>query len=143
MTVMRAGGPPLVGRETGLAELGRLLDGARQSGGGLVLVTGPAGMGKTRLAEEACARAEGFGLVWCWCGTSAEGPLHPWRQVTRALAADNAAVSRLLNRSPYLSGSGSVEVITPGLLGDDAEWSTSVRQQLFDDVAEIVESAAA
>lgn len=46
---------PLVGRERELKELGRVLDSAVEGDGGLLLLAGEAGVGKTRLAEEAIA----------------------------------------------------------------------------------------
>jgi DNA-binding CsgD family transcriptional regulator len=50
----------LVGRERELAELVSALDGPEQ--GGLVLIAGEAGMGKTRLVDEAVAAASVLGL---------------------------------------------------------------------------------
>src|SRR6516225_1743535 len=67
----------LVGRSAALADLASVLDQSRWSRGGLVLITGPAGIGKTRLAEEACARAAGYQVVWNWCGGFGDGSLHP------------------------------------------------------------------
>jgi DNA-binding CsgD family transcriptional regulator len=49
-------GPDLVGREHASAELARLLDAARDGRGGLLLLAGEAGVGKTRLAGHALAR---------------------------------------------------------------------------------------
>lgn len=43
---------PLVGRTAALAQLDQALDAARRSVGGLVLLTGEPGIGKTRLAED-------------------------------------------------------------------------------------------
>ncbi len=50
------GGLPLVGRHTELAELNRLVDRAAD-GGAVALVEGEAGIGKTRLVEEALESA--------------------------------------------------------------------------------------
>src|SRR4029450_6909348 len=55
-------GEVFVGRGRELAELGRALDATRAGGGTTALVTGDAGIGKTRLASELAARARGAGF---------------------------------------------------------------------------------
>jgi DNA-binding SARP family transcriptional activator/DNA-binding CsgD family transcriptional regulator len=55
--------PPLLEREHELGQLDRLLDAAREARGRLALVDGPAGIGKTRLLEEARERARATGLT--------------------------------------------------------------------------------
>ena len=135
------GGSSLVGRSAALVEVASLLEERHWSRGGFVLITGPAGIGKTRLAEEACARAVGYRVVWNWCGGPGEGSLHPWPRVVRALAAGNASVSRLARRSAHLSAAGPVGA-RPLPLGGEAA-SGVERRQLFDDVSEILAAAAA
>jgi len=79
-----------VGRHAHLEEVEALLDRARQGSGCLVLVSGEAGIGKTRFAEEAAGLAErtGAAVAWGQC-TEEEGapPFLPWSQVFRQLAA--------------------------------------------------------
>src|SRR5919109_5002795 len=53
----------LIGRETELAGLGRLLDSARGGTSGALLVRGEAGIGKTALLEHAAAAATGFRVL--------------------------------------------------------------------------------
>jgi DNA-binding NarL/FixJ family response regulator len=52
----------LVERERELAEIGALIDAARSRSGGLLVIDGPAGIGKTRLLEEACRAASAAGM---------------------------------------------------------------------------------
>src|SRR5689334_18658143 len=70
---------PLVGREEEVALLRRLLGDARTGSGHLVLVSGPAGIGKTRLVEELLAAAEGGPVGWGAAVADATMPaLWPW-----------------------------------------------------------------
>ena len=55
---------PLVGRREELAFLGDRLADARAGSGHVVLVCGPAGIGKTRLVEELAAAADGMQIGW-------------------------------------------------------------------------------
>jgi hypothetical protein len=106
---------PLVGRDRPLAELDALLAEARQGRGRLVLLTGEAGIGKTRLAEELVRRADGFTHHWAWCRTEQSmGSLRTWSTVLRALTATHPAVAELAERTPLLrslvAGTGTGEV---------------------------------
>lgn len=82
----------LPGRDRELAVLRAWLDGAAAGRGRLVLLTGEAGIGKTRLAQELARAAPGVTAVWGRC-TDTEGapPFWPWRQVLRALGEPLAA----------------------------------------------------
>lgn len=67
----------LVGRARQLKELRALVEGVVAGAGGAILLSGEAGAGKTRLAEESAALAGAQGLdvasVSCW--SSAAAPL--------------------------------------------------------------------
>lgn len=82
---------PLVGREREIAVLTALLADVRAGATRWLLLTGPPGIGKTRLGEEAAdlAAATGARVVWVNCPDERGTP--PWwpiRQLVRALGAD-------------------------------------------------------
>ncbi|HEY7370877.1 MAG TPA: AAA family ATPase [Polyangia bacterium] len=83
-------GGTFVGREAERGEIHAALARAAAGQGGLLLLVGEPGIGKTRLADEASddARARGFEVVWgrCWEGEAPPAYL-PWAQVLRALPA--------------------------------------------------------
>src|SRR6188472_4328621 len=78
---------PFVGRETELATLLAGLDRAASGRGGLILLGGEPGIGKSRLADElaAVARTRGFVVLWgrAWEDPGAP-PYWPWVQVLRS-----------------------------------------------------------
>jgi predicted ATPase len=96
----------LVGRGDVLARLGRAVDDAVAGHGGLVLLTGEAGIGKTTVAARAAAEAERRGVlaVWGW-GWQGEGaPAYwPWVQVLRSLAARDGRLLRQAAEAPSLA----------------------------------------
>jgi predicted ATPase len=79
-----------VGRAAETVEIDDGLSDALASEGRLFLISGEAGIGKTRLAEEMSARARQRGLrvIWgrCWEGDGAPA-YWPWTQVFRACVA--------------------------------------------------------
>lgn len=97
--------PPFVGRDRELATLTEALAAARASSPSLWLVTGVAGIGKTRLADELATRAAARG--WqvargqCWNEASTP-PLWPWTQVVRRFtgAADGVDLAELVLADP-------------------------------------------
>ena len=85
-----ASGPLFVGRGAEFRRLMRALREARQGEARLAVVSGQAGLGKTRLAEELTARARTHGarvgLGRCWHNGEAP-PLWPWQGILRDLGA--------------------------------------------------------
>jgi DNA-binding CsgD family transcriptional regulator len=98
-----------VGREPELAALTRLLDQAATGRGGLALVAGDAGIGKTRLMEELAeaARRRGITTLWGRCFDGEGAPAFwPWVQVLRAAlrGRDGAEVRADLGMAADLVG---------------------------------------
>lgn len=77
-----------VGRSRELAALSAALREAPTPSGPVRLLTGPAGVGKTRLAEEVAlaVRHDGATVAWAHCPDDLTAPPYwPWTQVVRAL----------------------------------------------------------
>ncbi|MFF1867401.1 ATP-binding protein [Kitasatospora herbaricolor] len=124
-------GLPFVGRADLLAEIGDALAEARSGHGGLVTLTGAAGAGRTRVAEEAVRAAEGFRVIWVWCPPGEAGSaLRPWSQLARELAA-GAACGRLVRGSPGLRAL----IAGRGPVGPPGEDTRSVRAAGGEDTA--------
>lgn len=129
-------GSSFVGRERVLGELGRFVAEAAAGHGGLMLVAGDPGIGKTSLLGALVARSPGVRAIWgsCWEGEGAPA-LWPWIQILRQLArhwpADqgDTFLGRLL---PELGGAVRARV----------EHDEQARFALFDAVARYLESAA-
>ena len=78
----------MIGRDRELAELGNLLAAARNGTGGMILLAGEAGVGKTRLAEEALVRSDLLVLP----GGASQEATPPYGPVVAALRAYLRAV---------------------------------------------------
>jgi hypothetical protein len=118
----------LVGRDAEVRALETLLDGLDVGRGSVLVVTGEAGVGKTRLAEDVATRAAARGFRTVWSG-ALEGagapPLWLWSRVLEQLVG-----------SADLLAQRVVEGTTPG----DAE---SARFDQFEGVARAVRVQAA
>ncbi|MGW2570599.1 AAA family ATPase [Streptomyces sp. NPDC001537] len=130
---------PFVGREDVLGELRGALERAASGRGGLVTLTGPAGAGKTRTAEEVTAHAGAFRVLWAWCPPETAGrAFRPWSRLLRELVAEDVACGRLVTASPPLRAlvSGAA---AGALRGADPE---TARLRLAGDVSELLATAA-
>ncbi len=127
----------LVGRERECA----LLDDLLAAGTGqVVLVAGEPGVGKTRLAEEASARAKAQGPAVAW-GRASEGspPYWPWRQVLRRLGLPDLTATVEERFVLFESVAARLsEVATPGgllVVLDDLQWADPASLRLLAHVA--------
>ena len=114
----------MVGRDRELARVTGLLDDALAGHGRLVLCTGEAGIGKTRLAEELAAAAGARGVPVAWARAADRGSSPPYG-LWRLVLAEPAA------------GSGSAAGLWPAVFGAadlGAESSVAQRFALFAEV---------
>ncbi|HYJ73978.1 MAG TPA: AAA family ATPase [Kineosporiaceae bacterium] len=133
----------LFGRERELAVLGRAIDGAAAGRLQVVTIGGPAGIGKSRLAAEALARASAAGFETL---TATAGPLErdlsyaPVVQALRPLLDSSPARRRMLTDG--LSDLGrlfdGLDLPAPPALGD----AGLERTRLFEAVRRMLERAA-
>jgi AAA ATPase domain len=106
---MPAGSDPFVGRADGLAAIGSAIARAGAGRGSLVLIAGEAGIGKTRLADEAVRSHTDDRLV-LW-GTCSEGdgapPYWPWTEALRPLIGSTAMPPEVISLLPELAPRGA------------------------------------
>lgn len=96
---------PFVGRRDEMAELRRGLDAVLGGKSAAFAITGEAGVGKTRLADEFAriAREAGAHVAWGRCWEAGGAPSYwPWVEVIRHLVGDQAAID-LGARGPFLA----------------------------------------
>jgi hypothetical protein len=127
-----------VGRTAILGEVAAALAAARAGHGGLVVLSGNAGAGKTWAAEEAARRAEGFRVFWGWCQRGGVGAYQPWARVLREIAEADERCGRVV------AGSEPLRTLLAGRVGDLSAPQRNVRRpDTGHDPAEAAGSAAA
>jgi hypothetical protein len=128
---MTAGGI-FLGRDGELGRLSAGLDEARAGRGGLYLLAGEPGIGKTRLAHELGARAADFAVHWGRCWESGGAPAYwPWTQILGALLRDRTpeAVRAITGETGEALGSIIPELAQPrAVMAGDAQ---EARFQIF------------
>jgi len=112
-----AGRTPFIGRQRELDALTVYLDAAGNGWGGVFLIAGEPGIGKTRLAEQLAGRAHDRGMRVLWGRCHEDGPAPPywpWVQVLRdapgghdleAARSELGAADVLVRLSPEIDGS--------------------------------------
>lgn len=142
-----ATGTRFVGRGSELAQLERGLTDALAGRANLFLVTGEAGMGKSRLVEEttSLARSQGLRVLTGRCWEAVEAPAYwPWIQVLRQLSAE------LDDSELRASGMGAREIghlvsqvaERLGVAPSESLASKEFRFGLFDSVASFIRNMA-
>jgi hypothetical protein len=139
----------LVGRGRELEELDAALSDAIARRGGLVVVTGEPGIGKTALARTFVEHAADRGASWAWgtCWDGGGAPAYwPWVQIARALARrEDAATLRaglgagapwIAGLLPELAGTLGPPALPSELNADQA------RFRLFDALASLLATVA-
>ncbi|MCT1353386.1 BTAD domain-containing putative transcriptional regulator [Gordonia sp. p3-SID1431] len=137
--------PSVVGRTDELAALHRAVLASMTGHGGVVVVEGEPGAGKTALIDEAGRRAAGAAdlrVLWGRCVDDPAAPsMWPWVQILGAVLPrlDPADRERLLDSSLGRMVTEGVNVIPPPRQMPDA----AARFQFYDQAADLLEGVAA
>jgi hypothetical protein len=142
--------PVLVGRDGELAELLAGLDDAAAGTARLFLLAGDPGIGKSRLAGEAAARARdrGIKVVWGRCWEAGGAPVYwPWVQALRALVRGvgrEELVPQLRAGAPFVAQIvAEVAEILPEVGPPPPMGAEAARFRLFDAVTAFLRNAGA
>ncbi|HEX2259185.1 MAG TPA: protein kinase, partial [Actinomycetota bacterium] len=138
-----------VGREAETSELRRMFDQVLLGKGGLALLVGEPGIGKTRTAEELLtyARLKGAQVLIGRCHEGEGAPAYwPWIQVIRSYAHDRPAealASEMGSGAQHIAQIVSeVKQVLPGVEMPSIGDPESARFQLFDSISTFLRNAA-
>lgn len=139
----------LLGRERELGALRAALASASRGRGRLVLLSGEAGIGKTRLADAfaVAARERGARVAWGRCWEAGGAPVYwPWLQAIRSLLRDiqPTELRRLIgaNAAHLAQILPEVRDVFPGLPDLPDDDSDRARFTLFDALSRLLRNAA-
>ena len=148
MADQRTEGTMFVGRRRELGQLRAGLEQTLRGRGAMFLVTGEAGIGKSRLTEELAGEAQARGAITLWgFATQAEGapPYWAWVQILRSLLQElgpaefqelaGTGLSLIVRLVPELSG--KFADVAPTFIADDLP-----RFATYDAVAQLLVKAA-
>ena len=140
-----APGVAFVGRGRELGTLVAHLAARDRPSGGVLLISGPAGVGKTRLVDEAVGRADGPAVVRGYCPAEAAPPLWPWRAALKRAgveiargpdvepaAAKSAWFAALAQMSDALIAVGPLAVVL-----EDLHWADAASLDLLAQVGAV------
>ena len=140
-----APGVAFVGRGRELGALVAHLAVQDHPSGGVLLISGPAGVGKTRLVDEAVGRADGPAVVRGYCPAEAAPPLWPWRAALKRTgveiargpdvepaAAKSAWFAALAQMSDALIAVGPLAVVL-----EDLHWADAASLDLLAQVGAV------
>ncbi len=137
-----------VGREDVLDAIAAALSAAGQGAGGLILLAGEPGMGKTRTAQEGAARCRSKGCVVLtgWCAEREGAPaLWPWQQPLRQLAVDSDLLSLSGGLTAGMADLGellpALDRRQPDLVAHAPLDPEQARFRLFDTITELLKRA--
>src|SRR5580693_7880405 len=138
-------GVAFVGRGRELDALADHLAAHDQPAGGVLLISGPAGVGKTRLVDEAVRRAAGPAVVRGYCPAETAPPLWPWRAALKRAgveiarepdiepaAAKSARFAALAQMSDALIAVGPLVVVL-----EDLHWADAASLDLLAQVGAV------
>lgn len=138
-------GVEFVGRGRELDVLAAHLALHDQPAGGVLLISGPAGVGKTRLIDEAIRHATGSAVVRGYCPAETAPPLWPWRAALKRAgveiaresdiepaAAKSARFAALAQMSDALIAVGPLAVVL-----EDLHWADAASLDLLAQVGAV------
>ena len=137
-----------IGREREMAEIVAALDGAVEGRGGLVMLAGEPGIGKTRLTEELAAVAKERGALVTWGACYEDGsapPYWPWTQAIRSLLTEpsGAVLNELEPRAAVIAEIvPEVRDVMPDMRPAPEVDPAQARFRLFDSVTSFLNEIA-